>query len=157
MKVLQALCAKEQPNLVLVGKQAIDDDASQTGGMLAALLGWGQATCASKVEKTGDNELTVTREVNARAGCVLIALTLPLQVDTGLETIKVQLPCVLSADLRLNEPRCSSLILPHPFESTVALNAHRYATLPNIMKARKKPLDTMSPAGDWHVTCAASP
>jgi electron transfer flavoprotein beta subunit len=66
LQVLQAVCAKEQPNLVLVGKQAIDDDASQTGGMLAALLGWGQATCASKVEKTGDSELTVTREVNRR-------------------------------------------------------------------------------------------
>jgi electron transfer flavoprotein beta subunit len=61
--VLQAVCAKEQPNLVLVGKQAIDDDSSQTGGMLAALLGWGQATCASKVEKSGESELTVTREV----------------------------------------------------------------------------------------------
>ncbi len=74
------MCAKEQPNLVLVGKQAIDDDASQTGGMLAALLGWGQATCASKVEKTGDSELTVTREVNrrgfvfARGSFVLAAL-----------------------------------------------------------------------------------
>ena len=82
-KLLHAVCVKEQPNLVLVGKQAIDDDASQTGGMLAALLGWGQATCASKVEKSSDSELTVTREV-----------------DSGLETVKVKLPCVLSAGER---------------------------------------------------------
>ncbi|MDR2112513.1 MAG: electron transfer flavoprotein subunit beta/FixA family protein [Candidatus Accumulibacter sp.] len=107
-KLLKALCDKEQPRLVLCGKQAIDDDANQTGQMLAALAGWPQATCASKVV-IADGQATVTREI-----------------DGGLETLRLNLPAVISADLRLNEPR--------------------YATLPNIMKARKKPLDTVKPA-----------
>ncbi len=107
-KLLKALCDKESPQLVICGKQAIDDDANQTGQMLAALLGWGQATFASKVV-VADGTATVTREV-----------------DGGLETLKVALPAVVSSDLRLNEPR--------------------YATLPNIMKAKKKPLETVKPA-----------
>ncbi len=107
-KLLQALCAKEQPQLVICGKQAIDDDANQTGQMLAALQGWPQATFASKVV-LADGRATVTREI-----------------DGGLETLAISLPAVVSTDLRLNEPR--------------------YATLPNIMKAKKKPLDTLKPA-----------
>jgi len=107
-KLLKALCDKESPDLVIVGKQAIDDDANQTGQMLSALLDWPQATFASKLE-IGDGDATVTREI-----------------DGGLETIKVKMPMVMSTDLRLNEPR--------------------YASLPNIMKAKKKPIDTMSPA-----------
>ena len=107
-KLLKALCEKEQPQLVLCGKQAIDDDANQTGQMLAALMGWPQATFASKVVVAG-GLATVTREV-----------------DGGLETIEVALPAVVTTDLRLNEPR--------------------YATLPNIMKAKKKPLDVTNPA-----------
>jgi electron transfer flavoprotein beta subunit len=107
-KLLKAVCEKELPQLVLCGKQAIDDDANQTGQMLAALMGWPQATFASKVIIAG-GMATVTREV-----------------DGGLETIEIALPAVVSADLRLNEPR--------------------YATLPNIMKAKKKPLDVISPA-----------
>ncbi len=107
-KLLRALTEREQPKLVILGKQAIDDDANQTGQMLAALLGWPQATFASKVVVAGDTA-TVTREV-----------------DGGLETIAVALPAVVTTDLRLNEPR--------------------YATLPNIMKAKKKPLDTLKPA-----------
>ncbi len=107
-KLLKAVVAKEQVGLVIAGKQAIDDDANQTGQMLAALLGWPQATFASKVEIAGD-EATVTREV-----------------DGGLETIAVKLPAVITTDLRLNEPR--------------------YAKLPDIMKARSKPLAVMSPA-----------
>ncbi|EXI81083.1 MAG: Electron transfer flavoprotein small subunit [Candidatus Accumulibacter sp. BA-94] len=107
-KLLQAVCAKEQPQIVLCGKQAIDDDANQTGQMLAGLLGWPQATFASKVVVSGQ-AATVTREI-----------------DGGLETIEVVLPAVVTSDLRLNEPR--------------------YATLPNIMKAKKKPLETTSPA-----------
>ncbi len=107
-KLLKAVVDKEQPKLVVLGKQAIDDDANQTGQMLAALLGWGQATFASKVEVTGDTA-TVTREV-----------------DGGLETVALKLPAIITTDLRLNEPR--------------------YATLPNIMKAKKKPLDTLKPA-----------
>ncbi|MDR2451469.1 MAG: electron transfer flavoprotein subunit beta/FixA family protein [Candidatus Accumulibacter sp.] len=107
-KLLKALCDREQPQLVLCGKQAIDDDANQTGQMLAALAGWPQATFASKVV-IADGEATVTREI-----------------DGGLETLRIGLPAVISADLRLNEPR--------------------YATLPNIMKAKKKPLDTVKPA-----------
>jgi electron transfer flavoprotein beta subunit len=107
-KLLKALCDKESPQLVICGKQAIDDDANQTGQMLAALLGWGQATFASKVV-VADGKVTVTREV-----------------DGGLETLKVSLPAVVTGDLRLNEPR--------------------YATLPNIMKAKKKPLETVKPA-----------
>jgi len=107
-KLLKAVCDKEQPQLVICGKQAIDDDANQTGQMLAALQGWSQATFASKVVINGGSA-AVTREV-----------------DGGLETVEVKLPAVVTTDLRLNEPR--------------------YATLPNIMKAKKKPLDTTNPA-----------
>ena len=107
-KLLKALCDKEQPQLVICGKQAIDDDANQTGQMLAALQNWPQATFASKVELAGD-KVQVTREI-----------------DGGLETLALPLPAVITTDLRLNEPR--------------------YATLPNIMKAKKKPLDTVKPA-----------
>ena len=107
-KLLKAIVDKEQPQIVLLGKQAIDDDANQTGQMLAALLGWGQATFASKVEVNGDTA-TVTREV-----------------DGGSETVSIKLPAIITTDLRLNEPR--------------------YATLPNIMKAKKKQLDTFKPA-----------
>ncbi|MDD5248923.1 MAG: electron transfer flavoprotein subunit beta/FixA family protein [Rhodocyclaceae bacterium] len=107
-KLLKALVAKEAPQLVILGKQAIDDDANQTGQMLAALLGWPQATFASKVA-IADGKATVTREV-----------------DGGLETLELKLPAVVTTDLRLNEPR--------------------YATLPNIMKAKKKPLDNVKPA-----------
>ncbi|UCV15332.1 electron transfer flavoprotein subunit beta/FixA family protein [Quatrionicoccus australiensis] len=107
-KLLKALCDKEAPGLVICGKQAIDDDANQTGQMLAALAGWPQATFASKVV-IADGKATVTREI-----------------DGGLETLAISLPAVVSTDLRLNEPR--------------------YATLPNIMKAKKKPLDTVKPA-----------
>ena len=106
-KLLKAVVDKEQPQLVILGKQAIDDDCNQTAQMLAALLGWGQATFASKVEIEGDRAV-VTREV-----------------DGGLETLELALPVVVSTDLRLNEPR--------------------YVTLPNIMKAKKKPLDTLVP------------
>ena len=106
-KLLKAVCAKENPQLVLLGKQAIDDDANQTGQMLAALLGWAQATFASKVT-LADGRAQVTREV-----------------DGGLDTISVKLPAVVTADLRLNEPR--------------------YVTLPNIMKAKKKTLETFKP------------
>ena len=106
-KLLKAVVDKEQPQLVILGKQAIDDDCNQTAQMLAALLGWGQATFASKVVVDGA-ALAVTREV-----------------DGGLETVGVALPAVVSTDLRLNEPR--------------------YVTLPNIMKAKKKPLDTLTP------------
>jgi electron transfer flavoprotein beta subunit len=111
-KLLKALCDKEQPQLVICGKQAIDDDANQTGQMLAALQGWPQATFASKVviaDANGQKSATVTREI-----------------DGGLETLAISLPAVVTTDLRLNEPR--------------------YATLPNIMKAKKKPLDTVKPA-----------
>ena len=107
-KALKAIVDKEQPQLVIMGKQAIDDDANQTGQMLAALLGWSQGTFASKVVPSADT-VTVTREV-----------------DGGLETIELKLPAVVTTDLRLNEPR--------------------YASLPNIMKAKKKPIDSMSPA-----------
>jgi len=106
-KLLAAVAKKEGVQLVILGKQAIDDDANQTGQMLAALLGWSQATFASKVE-LGSDSAQVTREV-----------------DGGLETIAVKLPAVITTDLRLNEPR--------------------YVTLPNIMKAKKKPLDTVKP------------
>jgi len=106
-KLLKAVVEKEQPGLVIAGKQAIDDDANQTGQMLAALLGWPQATFASKVV-VSDGKLTVTREV-----------------DGGLETLELPLPAVITTDLRLNEPR--------------------FATLPNIMKAKKKPIDTLTP------------
>ena len=106
-KLLKAVVEKEQPGLVIAGKQAIDDDANQTGQMLAALLGWPQATFASKVE-IADGKARVTREV-----------------DGGLETVELPLPAVITTDLRLNEPR--------------------FATLPNIMKAKKKPVDTLTP------------
>ncbi|MDX1974279.1 MAG: electron transfer flavoprotein subunit beta/FixA family protein [Rickettsiales bacterium] len=105
-KLLKAVVEKEQPKLIIIGKQAIDDDANQTGQMLAALLGWGQGTFASKLVLEGDVAL-VTREI-----------------DGGLMTVKLPLPAVVTTDLRLNEPR--------------------YATLPNIMKARSKPLEKMS-------------
>jgi electron transfer flavoprotein beta subunit len=107
-KILKAIIEKEGPEIVILGKQAIDDDSNQTGQMLSALLGWSQATFASNIE-LGDGTADITREV-----------------DGGLETIKVKLPVVVTTDLRLNEPR--------------------YASLPNIMKAKKKPIDTMSPA-----------
>jgi electron transfer flavoprotein beta subunit len=107
-KLLKAVVDKEAPRLVICGKQAIDDDANQTGQMLAALLGWPQATSASKLDISAD-KATVKREI-----------------DGGLETIEMALPLVATADLRLNEPR--------------------YATLPNIMKAKKKPLETVQPA-----------
>jgi len=107
-KILKAIVAEENPGLVILGKQAIDDDSNQTGQMLAALLGRPQGTFASKVEIDGDS-VSVTREV-----------------DGGLETVKLALPAIVTTDLRLNEPR--------------------YASLPNIMKAKKKPLDVKSPA-----------
>ena len=107
-KLLKALVDKEAPQLVILGKQAIDDDCNQTGQMLAALLGWGQATFASKVEMV-DGKVNVTREV-----------------DGGLETLSLTLPAIITTDLRLNEPR--------------------YVTLPNIMKAKKKPLENVKPA-----------
>ena len=107
-KLLKALCDKEAPGLVVCGKQAIDDDANQTGQMLAALQNWPQATFASKIVITAD-KATVTREI-----------------DGGLETLEIKLPAVVTTDLRLNEPR--------------------YATLPNIMKAKKKQLDIVKPA-----------
>ena len=107
-KILKAIVEKEGPQLVILGKQAIDDDMNATGQMLAALLGWAQGTFASKVEIAG-GEATVTREV-----------------DGGLETVKLTLPAIVTADLRLNEPR--------------------YASLPNIMKARKKQIDVVKPA-----------
>src|SRR5690349_16407758 len=106
-KLLKAVIEKEQPGLVIIGKQAIDDDCNQTGQMLAALLGWPQGTFASKVV-AGDGGIMVTREI-----------------DGGLETVELTLPAVVTSDLRLNEPR--------------------YASLPNIMKAKKKPLETVKP------------
>jgi electron transfer flavoprotein beta subunit len=107
-KLLKGIVEAEQPGLVILGKQAIDDDSNQTGQMLAALLGWPQGTFASKVAIEGET-LLVTREV-----------------DGGLESIKLNMPAIVTTDLRLNEPR--------------------YASLPNIMKAKKKPLDTKKPA-----------
>ncbi len=106
-KLLKALVDREAPDMVILGKQAIDDDCNQTGQMLAALLGWPQGTFASRLE-TADGTATVTREI-----------------DGGLETVALQVPCVVTTDLRLNEPR--------------------YASLPNIMKAKKKPIDTLAP------------
>jgi electron transfer flavoprotein beta subunit len=114
-KLLKAMVERESPELVILGKQAIDDDSNQTGQMLAALLDWPQGTFASKVE-LADGEMEVTREI-----------------DGGLETVKLQMPAVLTVDLRLNEPR--------------------YAKLPNIMKAKKKPLDVID-AGDTGVDLA---
>jgi electron transfer flavoprotein beta subunit len=107
-KMLKAIAGKEQPGLIILGKQAIDDDMNATGQMLAALLGWPQGTFASKLTIEGETA-TVTREI-----------------DGGLETVALTLPAVITADLRLNEPR--------------------YASLPNIMKARKKPIETIKPA-----------
>ena len=107
-KILKGVVAEEQPGLVILGKQAIDDDCNQTGQMLAALLGWGQGTFASKVA-IGEGSVDVTREV-----------------DGGLQTVKLGLPAIVTTDLRLNEPR--------------------YASLPNIMKAKKKPLDSKTAA-----------
>jgi electron transfer flavoprotein beta subunit len=107
-KLLKAIADKEQPRLIILGKQAIDDDMSATGQMLAALLGWPQGTFASQITIEGDG-ITVKREV-----------------DGGLETVALTLPAIVTTDLRLNEPR--------------------YASLPNIMKARKKPIDNVKPA-----------
>jgi len=106
-KLIKAVVEKEKPELVILGKQAIDDDCNQTGQMLAALLGWSQGTFASKIKREGDR-LLVTREV-----------------DGGLETVNLKLPTVVTTDLRLNEPR--------------------YASLPNIMKAKKKPIEQLTP------------
>ncbi len=107
-KLLRAIAEKEQPGMIVMGKQAIDDDMNATGQMLAALLGWAQGTFASKLTVDGDHA-TVIREV-----------------DGGLETVSIKLPAIVTTDLRLNEPR--------------------YASLPNIMKARKKPIETIKPA-----------
>ena len=107
-KLLKAICDEEQPGLVILGKQAIDDDNNQTGQMLGALTGWGQGTFASKVEIAG-SDVQVTREV-----------------DGGLETVSLAMPAIVTTDLRLNEPR--------------------YASLPNIMKAKSKPLAQKTPA-----------
>ncbi len=111
-KILKAIAAAEQPGLIILGKQAIDDDCNQTGQMLAALLGWPQGTFASKVVLDGD-AIMVTREV-----------------DGGLQTVKLKMPAIVTTDLRLNEPR--------------------YASLPNIMKAKKKPIDEKT-AADYGV------
>lgn len=107
-KLLKAVVEREQPQLVILGKQAIDDDAGQTGQLLAALLDWPQATFASQIE-IGDGHATITREV-----------------DGGMEVVSLRLPAIVTTDLRLNEPR--------------------YVTLPNIMKAKKKPIDIVKPA-----------
>jgi electron transfer flavoprotein beta subunit len=107
-KILAKIAGEEQPGMVILGKQAIDDDSNQTGQMLAALLGWAQGTFASKVEVEGGEAVNVTREV-----------------DGGLETLRLKLPAVVTTDLRLNEPR--------------------YASLPNIMKAKSKPLAIKTP------------
>ena len=114
-KLLAKVAAEENPGLILLGKQAIDDDSNQTGQMLAALLGWGQATFANTVAVEGDS-VTVAREI-----------------DGGLQTVKLKTPAIVTTDLRLNEPR--------------------YASLPNIMKAKKKPLDVKTP-GDYGVDIA---
>jgi electron transfer flavoprotein beta subunit len=115
-KILQKIAAEEQPGMIILGKQAIDDDSNQTGQMLAALLGWPQGTFASKVEVEGE-AVNVTREV-----------------DGGLETVRLKLPAIVTTDLRLNEPR--------------------YASLPNIMKAKSKPLAQKTPA-DYGVDISA--
>ncbi len=107
-KLLKAIVDEEKPDLVILGKQAIDDDSNQTGQMLAALTGWGQGTFASKVE-IADGKARITREI-----------------DGGLETVELDLPAIVTTDLRLNEPR--------------------YASLPNIMKAKKKPIEEKTPA-----------
>ena len=105
-KIIQAICKKESPDMVILGKQAIDDDCNQTGQIVATLLGYPQATFASEVKKNDDNTIDVTREV-----------------DGGLETIRIAIPCVITTDLRLNEPR--------------------YASLPNIMKAKQKKIEVV--------------
>ena len=105
-KILQKIVKKENPSIVLMGKQAIDDDCNQTGQMLTALLGWSQGTFISKIE-VGDNSISITREI-----------------DEGLEMLKLSLPSIITCDLRLNEPR--------------------YASLPNIMKAKKKPIEDLT-------------
>ena len=107
-KILKGVVEAEKPDIVILGKQAIDDDCNQTGQMLAALLGWAQASFCSKLEP-GNGEATITREI-----------------DGGLQTLKVKMPLIVTTDLRLNQPR--------------------YASLPNIMKAKKKPLDEKTPA-----------
>ena len=107
-KILKSVADEEKPDLIILGKQAIDDDCNQTGQMLAALLGWAQGTFASKIEIDGET-MNLTREI-----------------DGGLQTLKLKMPAVVTTDLRLNEPR--------------------YASLPNIMKAKKKPIDEKSPA-----------
>ena len=107
-KLLKAICDEESPSLVILGKQAIDDDSNQTGQMLGALTGWGQATFANTVELTAD------------------AATVKREIDGGLQTVMVKLPAIVTTDLRLNEPR--------------------YASLPNIMKAKSKPMATKTPA-----------
>ena len=107
-KILKGVVEAEKPSIVILGKQAIDDDCNQTGQMLAALLGWAQASFCSKLE-LGQDEATITREI-----------------DGGLQTLKVKMPLIVTTDLRLNQPR--------------------YASLPNIMKAKKKPLDEKTPA-----------
>jgi len=114
-KILKAICEAEQPGLVILGKQAIDDDSNQTGQMLAALLGWPQATFAHTLEMD-DGSAKVEREI-----------------DGGLQTVEIKLPAIVTTDLRLNEPR--------------------YASLPNIMKAKKKPIDEKTPA-DYGVNVA---
>jgi electron transfer flavoprotein beta subunit len=114
-KLLRGVVAAEEPGLVILGKQAIDDDCNQTGQMLAALLGWPQGTFASKLAVDGET-ITVTREV-----------------DGGLQTVKLKAPAIVTTDLRLNEPR--------------------YASLPNIMKAKKKPIEEKGP-GDYGVDAA---
>jgi electron transfer flavoprotein beta subunit len=114
-KILKAIVEQEQPGLVILGKQAIDDDCGQTGQMLSALLGWSQGTYASKIE-IGDGRISVTREV-----------------DGGLQTVDLKLPAIVTTDLRLNEPR--------------------YASLPNIMKAKKKPIE-MKKAADFGIDTA---
>ncbi|MBT5654640.1 MAG: electron transfer flavoprotein subunit beta/FixA family protein, partial [Alphaproteobacteria bacterium] len=106
-KILKAIAEKESPQIIITGKQAIDDDSNQTGQMLAGLLGWPQGTFASKVKVDGQSVI-VEREV-----------------DTGIETVKLSLPCVITTDLRLNEPR--------------------YPSLPNIMKAKQKPIEELTP------------
>ena len=106
-KIIKQICDKENPEIIILGKQAIDDDCNQTGQILATLLNYPQATFASKIEKNGENSFDVTREV-----------------DGGLETINIKTPCVITTDLRLNEPR--------------------YASLPNIMKAKQKKIDVIS-------------
>jgi electron transfer flavoprotein beta subunit len=115
-KLLKAVVEEEAPQLVIMGKQAIDDDSNQTGQMLAALIGWPQGTFASRIE-IGDGEIEVTREV-----------------DAGLQTVMLKMPAIVTTDLRLNQPR--------------------YASLPNIMKAKKKPID-VRPAADLGVELAA--